>query len=112
MKALLVLLGASIGAPVRFIVDQYLRKFTKFPLGILLVNVVGSFIIGLLIGPADNLHIFLLVGFAGGFTTWSTFILDLYLAMELKKYKSGLLNLFLSTTLGLGAVWLGHYIGS
>jgi len=112
MKALLVILGASMGAPARFLVDQYIRRFTKFPLGILIVNIVGSFMIGILVGLNDNLQTFLLVGFAGAFTTWSTFVLDLYLAFELKRYTSAATNLTLSVVLGLGAAWLGLQISS
>jgi len=46
MRTLLVILGAGIGAPARFAIDQYIRKFTDKPYGILLVNVLGSFVLG------------------------------------------------------------------
>lgn len=107
MTALYVIIGAAIGAPSRFLLDQYLRKFIKYPLGILVVNVLGSFVVGLNIGSTDNVQALISIGFAGAFTTWSTFILDLYLAYELKKYRSAATNLILSLTLGVGAVWLG-----
>ena len=107
MKVFLVIIGAAVGAPSRFLIDQSLRKFLKYPLGITVINVLGSFIIGLSIGLGDNLKALVAVGFAGAFTTWSTFMLDLYLAFELKQYKSASINLLLSLTLGLGAAWLG-----
>ena len=50
------------------------------------------------------------VGFAGAFTTWSTFILDLYLAFELKQYKSAATNLLASLILGLGAALIGIHL--
>ncbi len=110
MKALYVILGAGIGAPSRYLLDLYLRKFVKYPIGIAIINILGSFILGLSIGPANNFHAFIGLGFTGAFTTWSTFILDVYLAIELKQYKSGFLNLFLSLGFGLGAFWLGFHL--
>lgn len=107
MNALYVILGASIGAPLRFWIDQQLRARHRFPYGILVVNVLGSFIIGLALGSGEPLHSFAAIGFAGAFTTWSTFILDLYLAYELKHYKEVALNLSTSLLLGLSAAWLG-----
>jgi CrcB protein len=68
---------------------------------------VGSFIIGVALGSGESIHSFLAIGFAGALTTWSTLILDLYLAYELKRYKEVALNLGISLILGLSAVWLG-----
>ncbi|MEK6647869.1 MAG: CrcB family protein [Actinomycetota bacterium] len=107
MTALYVIIGAAIGAPSRFLLDQYLRRYIKYPLGITVINVLGSFVIGLNINSTDNIQALVSIGFAGAFTTWSTFILDLYLAFELKQYKNAAINLVLSLTLGLCAVWLG-----
>ena len=107
MKTLLVILGAAIGAPARFAIDQYIRKYTDKPYGILLVNVLGSFVFGLTMKSADNTHALFAIGFAGAFTTWSTFMLDIFLAYELKRYKEAGLNLVLSLGLGLLAAWFG-----
>ena len=110
MKALFVIAGAAIGAPSRYLLDLHLRKYLKYPYGITVINVLGAFIIGLSIGPTDDLRALVAVGFAGAFTTWSTFMLDLYLAFELKQYKTAATNLLLSLALGLGAVWLGIHL--
>lgn len=110
MKALFVIIGAGIGAPSRYLFDLYLRRFLKYPYGIAVINVLGSFILGLSIGTSGNFHTFIGLGFTGAFTTWSTFILDLYLAFELKEYKSAALNLLLSLSLGIGAAWIGIHI--
>ncbi len=107
MSALYVALGAALGAPARFLIDQYFRKFTKKPIGTFTVNIVGSFLIGLTFASKSHWNDFLAIGFAGAFTTWSTFAIDLYLAYELKKYKEVAVNLVASLTCGLAAAWLG-----
>jgi CrcB protein len=107
MRTMYVILGAVVGAPVRFAIDQYIRKFTNKPYGIFLVNVIGSFIIGLTFNKTDHTHDLIAVGFAGAFTTWSTFMLDIYLGFELKRYKEVSLNLGASLVVGLFAAWIG-----
>jgi CrcB protein len=105
--ALLVALGSALGAPTRFLVDQYFKKYTDHPVGTFLVNVIGSFFIGLTFSSTEHWHDFVAIGFAGSFTTWSTFMLDLYLGVRLKRYKSVSTNFFASIIFGLIAEWLG-----
>ncbi len=92
MRVAFVILGAAIGAPARFVIDQSLRKFSNAPWGTFTVNVLGSFVIGLTWGATDNTTALVAIGFAGAFTTWSTFMLDIYLAIELKKIKAAIIN--------------------
>lgn len=101
MRLAYVILGAAIGAPARFVIDQYLRKFSNSPWGTFAVNVAGSFVIGLTWGATQNTVSLVAIGFAGAFTTWSTFMLDIYLAIELKKYKSAAINYIGSLLVGL-----------
>ena len=106
MRVAFVILGAAIGAPARFVIDQNLRKFSNAPWGTFTVNVLGSFIIGLTWGASDNTTALVAIGFAGAFTTWSTFMLDVYLAIELKKIKAAIINYIGSLMLGLLAAAL------
>ncbi|MCX6426819.1 MAG: CrcB family protein [Actinobacteria bacterium] len=122
MTALLIIIGAGIGAPSRFLLDQYLRKFIKYPYGILIINALGSFVIGLTIpriniGSASyqalqttNTQALVAIGFAGAFTTWSTFIADIYFTLEKKRYKETFINLLASLLLGLIAASLGMHL--
>ena len=107
MNIMYVIFGAAIGAPARFAIDQYIRRFSRQPYGIFLVNILGSFLLGLTFNSSEHVHDLLAIGFAGAFTTWSTFMLDIFLAYELKRYKEAGLNLVLSLGLGLLAAWFG-----
>lgn len=107
MNTFYVILGAAIGAPARFAIDQYIRKFTHQPYGIFIVNICGSFLLGITFKSSEHTHDLLAIGFAGAFTTWSTFMLDIFLAYELRRYKEAGLNLILSLGFGLLAAWLG-----
>ena len=104
---LIVALGSAPAAPARYLVDQYFKKFTHHPIGTFLVNIFGSFLIGVTFARTDRWHDFLAIGFAGSFTTWSTFMIDLYLGYELKHYKKIAINLLASLIVGLFAAWCG-----
>jgi len=112
MRTLFVVLGAAVGAPARFAIDQYIRKFSTKPYGIFLVNVLGSFLLGVTFNSTEHTHDLFAIGFAGAFTTWSTFILDIYLAFELRRKNEALINLGVSLGFGLLAAWLGLKIGN
>ncbi|MET9672803.1 fluoride efflux transporter CrcB [Streptomyces sp. NPDC006482] len=110
MNWLLVVVGAAVGAPLRYLTDRAARARygSAFPWGTLAVNVVGSFALGLLTGVASTrLHLLLGVGLCGALTTYSTFSYE-----TLKLYEGGAkgyaaLNVTGSLAAGLGAVWLG-----
>ena len=110
MKIALIICGAAVGAPARFAIDQYIRGYTRKPYGVFLVNILGSFLLGLTFGRGDHVEDLLAVGFAGAFTTWSTFMLDIYLAYELKRYNQAVANLTISLGIGVLAAWLGLQI--
>jgi CrcB protein len=106
----LFILGAAIGAPTRFIIDQYLRKFSNLPWGTFVVNILGSFIFGLTWGASENNVMLFAIGFSGAFTTWSTFMLDIYLELEVKKYRSATINYMGSLLMGLTAAAVAMFL--
>lgn len=78
----LVAVGAALGATARYALASAWRA--RFPWSILAANVIGSFVLGiLLVGAQNDVYLFLGVGFCGALTTFSTFALDtLLLARE------------------------------
>lgn len=104
MNVLIFSIGAALGAPIRFWIDNKFRPQYKFPLGIFIVNISGAFVIGLY---ANHMNYFV-VGFCGALTTWSTFIVDVFLGIQNRTYKSSLINLLVSLILGVLAFKFGH----
>ncbi|MEY3149461.1 MAG: hypothetical protein RL029_735 [Actinomycetota bacterium] len=103
------LIGAFIGAPTRYVIDQYFRNYMKFPTGILIVNVAGSFLLGLLIDSQTDLA-FGLMGFCGALTTWSALALDLFNELDSKEWKRFAVNILSNYTLGVLAALTGLWL--
>ncbi|MBM2618134.1 CrcB family protein [Actinoplanes sp. LDG1-06] len=115
MTALLVALGAAIGAPLRYLTDQALRgRAGTFPLGTLVVNVAGSLLLGFLIGlPAPHGVTSLLgTGFCGALTTYSTFSLEALTLFTTGARGRAALYVGVSLAAGLAAASLGYLSGS
>jgi CrcB protein len=68
--------------------------------------------LGVTFYSTTHIHDLIAIGFAGAFTTWSTFMLDIYLAFELKRKNEALINLGVSLGIGLLAAWLGLKFGA
>jgi len=111
MRLSLFLLGAFVGAPTRYVIDTYFRSYMKFPLGILIVNVSGSFLLGLVIESGSDIA-YGLMGFCGALTTWSAFALDLFEEVDKKDFRSFTLNLLTNYGLGVLAAALGIWVAS
>lgn len=115
MMLLLVMLGAATGAPSRWLLDQSIQSRWErvFPLGTFTINVVGSFVLGALLGVASRgdaspqLLALAGTGFCGGFTTWSTFGYETVRLAEEGARLQALANVTLSLAVGLSASWLG-----
>ena len=114
---LLVGIGSFIGGNARFILARWVGEMidARFPLGTFLINVGGSFLLGLLGGlladravpHADHIRLALGVGFCGGFTTFSTFELETHALFEDGVWLPAVTNMFLSLFAGLLAVRFG-----
>ncbi len=104
--ALLVGIGAFVGAPLRYYIDFQLRRRFTFPVGILLVNIVGSFIVGYISRGSDALYSLVGIGFAGALTTWSAFAIDLN--QEQLYPRKFLANILATLSLGILAAWAGR----
>ncbi|MDP3441596.1 MAG: fluoride efflux transporter CrcB [Ignavibacteria bacterium] len=117
-QILLLILGGAFGTLLRFLVYQFADKhFDKgFPWGTLIVNLSGSFIIGLLwavfektsIPPAVRLLVF--VGILGSFTTFSTFAFDSFSFLQQGQIKMLIMNILMNNIGGLVLCFCGYYI--
>ena len=111
---LAVTLGGAVGSGCRYLVTHALSRYDTFPFGTLSVNVLGCFTIGVLttyfgqlsdLSPALRLGI--LVGFLGGFTTFSSFGMDAIKLLEAQRFYTAGLYIFGSNLLGLLAIYGG-----
>lgn len=111
----LVALGGAIGAACRYLTGLgVLRLFgyTEFPLAIIVVNVVGSFLMGVFVVTAahrglTHLSPFVMTGLMGGFTTFSAFSLETVNLIERGAYGHAVLYIALSVGLSVGGLFLG-----
>ena len=115
---LLIGVGGFLGAIMRYVLSDYvqsLSKITQFPLGTLVVNLVGCLLIGALAQLAEARDIFtpetsslIFLGFLGAFTTFSTFSSDSFNLISDGNNLLFYLNIGASIIFGLAAVWLGR----
>lgn len=119
---LLLGLGGALGTVARYLVGLWAAPISQtLPWGTILINIAGSFLIGFvgtltLAGGRyplpENLRLFLMVGFCGGFTTFSAFSLQSFDLIRDGAGPRAMLNIGLSVMLCLGAVAAGHGIAS
>ena len=116
MKFLWIAVGGATGALLRYAVGGWGQSLTRgeFPLGTLVVNVLGCFAIGVcaavLVGPVlvrEEFRFAVMIGLLGAFTTFSTFGLETYALASDGQRLLALLNVALSNVVGLVAVWIG-----
>ncbi len=116
LNLLAVAVGGAIGACTRYLVSGWAagRFGAEFPMGTLIVNVVGCFIIGVFLtltterlSVSPYWRLVVAVGFLGGLTTFSSFGYETLRLMEEADVLPALLNVALNLGVGLGATWLG-----
>ncbi len=115
-QILLVFLGGGTGSILRYLISRSLNNATILPLGTLVVNVLGSLIIGLILGLgfrqqllSENGMLLLATGFCGGFTTFSAFSYENQLFLKSGDYMSLGIYTVSSLILGIGATFAGLY---
>ena len=117
MHHFLIFLGAGLGGISRYWVSNGIHLFLgrEFPYGTLVVNATGSFLMGMLFtiiferfdGIGPQLRALLLIGFLGGYTTFSSFSLETLNLIENGAWWNALLNIFLNVFLCVGLSCLG-----
>ena len=117
MLYLIVFIGGGIGSALRHAVNvMAARAFGYgFPFGTLIVNILGSFLMGLLAGffayraglVPQHMRLFLTTGILGGFTTFSAFSLDAALLFERHSYSTAMTYIVGSVVVSLFALFLG-----
>ena len=118
IKAMLIAgLGGFMGTCLRYLTGRlcHLWELGGFPLGTFVVNIVGSFIIGALLGLAERnnfitptMNVLLVTGFCGGFTTFSSFADDIFLLMQQRNWTIFAIYTSLSIILGVFFVWIAR----
>ena len=112
-----IALGGAAGSVFRHLLNRWIGQPDGLPLGILIVNLGGTLVLGLVatlflerIGVSDNLRLAITVGLLGGFTTFSTVWLDTLHLLNGGRWAWALTNLVVSAVGGLAAAWLGQQL--
>ncbi len=119
-RILLIGIGGFVGSILRYGLSGLVHQtFTKtwFPVGTLIVNILGCFLIGLLGGLAENRQVFtpefrllVFIGFLGGFTTFSTFMYEIFSFSRDGQFFISFANLGMHIILGFCSAWFGNSI--
>lgn len=119
LKYLLIGTGGFFGSVLRYwtSVNAYKIFGEKFPYGTFVVNALGCLLIGFIAEISENrflvspeIRIFLMIGFLGGYTTFSTFGYETFVLLQDKDYLTAFANIFLSVIVCLASVWIGTII--
>ncbi|HKI76932.1 MAG TPA: fluoride efflux transporter CrcB [Ignavibacteriaceae bacterium] len=119
MNYIIVSLGAAFGGGLRYWISNLIHKYlpSYFPYGTLVVNIVGSFLLGLIIFYFDQrdlisseLRLFLAIGFCGGFTTFSTFSFETMSLFRDSQFLLGIINILLSLILTFAGIYLAYIV--
>ena len=117
-QLLLVFVGGGIGSVLRFLIGRFLNSpQTGIPYGTFVANILGSLLIGIILGLAaknetldNNQTLLLATGFCGGFTTFSTFAYENHVFLKSGDFTSFALYTILTFVIGFLAVFLGIHL--
>lgn len=123
MVYLWIMLGSALGGAARYWCSGFVAQHfgETFPWGTVIVNVLGSFVIGFFAtftGPdgrflvASEARVFVMVGLCGGYTTFSSFSLQTLNLLRDGEWLQASANVVLSVVLCLVTVWLGHVLAA
>ncbi|QDO93922.1 fluoride efflux transporter CrcB [Formosa sediminum] len=117
-QVVLVFIGGGFGSVLRYTISKYINDaHTGIPYGTFLVNILGSLLIGILLGLANKNHLMshnytllLATGFCGGLTTFSTFAYENQVFLKTGDFLNFTLYTFTTFVVGFLAVFLGVYL--
>jgi len=114
---LLVFIGGGFGSVLRYGIGKWLNNTEGFPYGTFAVNILGSLLIGLILGYAakndaisENQTLLLATGFCGGFTTFSTFAYENHIFLKSGDFSSFAFYTIASFAIGFLAVFAGMFL--
>ena len=115
---LLVFLGGGLGSSLRYLISKYLNQLeNSIALGTFTVNILGSLLIGIIMGfalkndtPSSTLILLVATGFCGGFTTFSAFALENYQLLKTGDVTNFIVYTLGSVALGIVAVFIGIWL--
>jgi CrcB protein len=117
-KLMLVGIGGFAGSILRYITVSFFQRYNlQFPLGTFTVNILGSFLLGTVVGwmiqrgENDSMRLLLITGVCGGFTTFSAFAFENVNLFEQKLAMTSIMYVSISVFLGIGAVIAGTWMG-
>jgi len=116
-QLILVFIGGGFGSALRYVIGKYLNNTEGFPWGTFTVNILGSLLIGIILGFAaknntlsQNETLLLATGFCGGFTTFSAFAYENHVFLKSGDFTSFALYTIASFVVGFLAVFLGMHL--
>ncbi|MCE2716057.1 MAG: fluoride efflux transporter FluC [Pseudomonadota bacterium] len=107
VKAFVVFFSGGLGSVCRYLMTLHISKFVGVPGSILIVNVSGGFVAGVVACKFPHLKLFLLIGFLGGFTTFSAFSLECVSMIQNQQFFFVTLYIILSVLLSVLSAWVG-----
>jgi CrcB protein len=119
LKYVMLGIGGVMGTIARYALGSFIasRYGIRYPFGTFIINVSGSFLIGLILtlltrtNQISNFQYMFAIGFIGAYTTFATFEYETFRAFQDRHMITGLLNVVLSVVVGFTAVWAGAAIG-